>query len=293
MSTKDFKQGMVAGAKPFGDKLEQLAGASERGVRDIQEGIGGVKDVVDAILDDLSVQEKKKIYDLDTPTGIAELEPEEKEYLLAVLFTIAEAQNEVTEYQRFYLRALKAYLGVVGIQSGIDLSTIENIESITTQKILLQTVMEFLYLAYQNHDYMRDYTDLFDYFSVNRRGIAELQQAIDHMAALLGLEGIACHYSPLAEPVAVDEEEETLEDEQETCAQRRGCNDETVIDGRGICTFKMRIEDVFSIVGRGIVVTGVIEEESISLDDEVTVFHAIITCRKKNICQPSHICITA
>lgn len=244
MSTKDFKQGMVAGAKPFGDKLEQLADASEKAVGNIQEGIGGVKDVVDAILDDLSVQEKKKIYDLDTPTGIAELEPEEKEYLLAVLFTIAEAQNEVTEYQRFYLRALKAYLGVVGIQSGIDLSTIENIESITTQKILLQTVMEFLYLAYQSHDYMRDYADLFDHFSVNRRGIAELQQAIDHMAALLGLEGIACHYSPLAEPTEVDEEEETLEDEQENCAHNSEYNDGHAIDRTNNSIFKMQVEDV-------------------------------------------------
>ena len=205
MSTKDFKQGMVAGAKPFGDKLEQLANVSEKAVSDITEGIDGVSDVVNCILDDLSIQEKKNIYDLDTPSGIAELEQSEKEYLLAVLFTIADQKETINENQRFYLRALKTYLEIVDIQVGIDLGTIENIGSIPFQKTIMQTVMEFLYLEYENHDYMDDYEDYFDLFSVNRKGVRELQGAVDHMVSLLGIEGLACHYSPLSEPQLIDD----------------------------------------------------------------------------------------
>lgn len=209
MSTKDFKQGMVAGAKPFGDKLDQLANVSECAVSDINAGIAGVNSVVNCILDDLSIQEKKAVYDLDTPQGITELDQTEKEYLLSVLFSFADQKGQVNDQQKFYLRTLKAYLGIPNIQVGIDLGTIENIESITFQKIILQTLMEFLYLEYQSHEYIEDYEGLFDTFSVNKRGIKELQSSIDHMASLMGIEGIACHYSPLAEPEVI---EETLEE---------------------------------------------------------------------------------
>lgn len=85
MSTKDFKQGMVAGAKPFGDKLDQLANVSESAVSDIQEGLDGVTEVVNVVLDDLSVQEKKRIYDLDETTDISHLDADESEFLIAAL----------------------------------------------------------------------------------------------------------------------------------------------------------------------------------------------------------------
>ena len=78
MSTKDFKEGMVAGAKPFGDKLDQLATVSENALTDIREGVEGVNAVVNVVLDDLSAQEKKRIYDLDEATGISSLEDDEK-----------------------------------------------------------------------------------------------------------------------------------------------------------------------------------------------------------------------
>lgn len=230
MSKKDFKQGMVAGAKPFGDKLDQLANVSEKAVTDIKEGIDGVNTVVNCILDDLSIREKKDVYDLDTPSGISELDPTEKEYLLAVLFTVADQRGQLTDYQKFYLRTLKAYLGITNVQIGIDLVSIENIESVTFQKVILQTIMEFLYLEYHNHDYMDDFETLFDCFSVNKRGVKELQGAIDHMASLLGLEGIACHYSPLAEPnTSEEEEDEEISDEAESFASSSPADDTCIV----------------------------------------------------------------
>ena len=45
MSNKDYKEGMVAGAKPFGDKLDQLANVSESATSDIKEGLDSVKSV--------------------------------------------------------------------------------------------------------------------------------------------------------------------------------------------------------------------------------------------------------
>ena len=100
MSTKDFKQGMVAGAKPFGDKLDQLANVSESAVNDIQEGLDGVTEVVNIVLDDLSAQEKKRIYDLDQITDISSLEDDEKEFLVAVLTELANTISYVSDLQK-------------------------------------------------------------------------------------------------------------------------------------------------------------------------------------------------
>ena len=91
-------------------------------------------------------------------------------------------------------------MSIVNVQRDIDLSSIENIESITTQKAILQTVMEFLFLGYKSHDYMDDYEDIFDYFSVNRKGVREIQDGINAMYQHMGLDGIAEHYGVVAEP---------------------------------------------------------------------------------------------
>lgn len=107
---------------------------------------------------------------------------------------------------------------ITNIQKDIDLSSIENIESISTQKAILETIMEFLFLEYGNHDYMDDYEDIFDYFSVNRKGIREIQDGIDAMYESMGIQGIAEHYS--FGGVAVKAEDNTPEAKEDTMLSR-------------------------------------------------------------------------
>ena len=212
MSTKDFKQGMVAGAKPFGDKLDQLADASERGVSDIKEGIEGVENVVGAILDDLSAQEKKHIYDLDEATDISSLEDEEQEFLVAVLTELANTIPEVTDLQKKYLISICSVTNIPAPQTSLNLACIENIESMRTQKILLRHVMEFLFVGEQGYGFLDTYEDtLFCFFSVNRRGVAEIRDCIDRVFNAMGVEGIATRYTFMAGYVEMTEPDEPSE----------------------------------------------------------------------------------
>lgn len=209
MSTKDFKQGMVAGAKPFGDKLDQLANVSESAVSDIQEGLDGVTEVVNVVVNDLSAQEKKRIYDLDQATDISSLEDDEKEFLVAVLSELASTVPETTELQKRYILSVCSTVGIVAPQASINLACVENINNMQSQKIILRHVMEFFFIGTQNYDFLDEYDDMiFSYFSVNRRGIKEIITIIDRIYNAMGIEGLANRYTFAADYVELPAEED-------------------------------------------------------------------------------------
>lgn len=196
MSTKDFKEDMVAGAKPFGDKLDQLANVSETAVSDIKEGLDGVNEVVNIVLDDLSAQEKKKIYDLDQTTDISTLDDDEKEFLVAVLAEIANTVQDVADLQKQYILSVCSTVGLTAPQAALNLACIENIENMRTQKVILRHVMEFFFIGSQNYDFIDLYNDLvFCYFSVNKHGFDEIKTTIDRIYNSMGVEGIANRYT--------------------------------------------------------------------------------------------------
>lgn len=194
MPRKSFEAGMEAGAKPFEEKFQKQADAFEKVGARLDSRLDEISGVMDVMMDDLSAQERKRVYDLNTVVDISELDDTEKEYLCSILYALANLNTQLTQLQKDYLRSLKSYLKIVNVQSEVSLESIENIDNITTQKAIMQTIMEFLFLEYGNHDYMDDYEDVFDCFSVNRKGVREIQDCIDTMYDTVGLDGIAEHY---------------------------------------------------------------------------------------------------
>lgn len=194
MPRKSFEAGMEDGAKPFEEKFKKQADAIEKVGARLDSRLDEISGVMDVMMDDLSAQERKRVYDLNTVVDISELDDTEKEYLCSILYALANLNSQLAQLQKDYLRSLKSYLKVVNVQSDVSLESIENIDNITTQKAIMQTIMEFLFLEYENHDYMDDYEDVFDYFSVNRKGVREIQAGIDTIYKTVGLDGIAEHY---------------------------------------------------------------------------------------------------
>lgn len=194
MPRKSFEAGMEAGAKPFEEKFQKQADAIEKVGSRIDKRLDDISGIMDVVLDDLSAQERRNVYGLNTIVDISELDDTEKEFLYNAVYAIAKQNTNLTQEQKDYLRSLKTYLKIINVQNEIDLACIENIDNITTQKAIMQTIMEFLFLEYENHNYMDDYEDIFDYFSVNRKGIKEIQAGIDAIYETVGLEGLAEHY---------------------------------------------------------------------------------------------------
>lgn len=208
MSIKDYKEGMVAGAKPFGDKLDQLANVSESAVSDIKEGLDGVNEVVNIVLDDLSAQEKKKIYDLDQATDISTLDDDEKEFLVAVLAELANTVENVTDLQKRYILSVCSTVGVATPQTSLNLACIENIENMRTQKVILRHVMEFFFIGSQDYVFLDNYEEiLFGYFSVNKHGINDIISTINRIYNSMGIEGVANRYTFAADYQEIIDEE--------------------------------------------------------------------------------------
>ena len=216
MARKDFQKGMEAGAKPFEDKFAQQSSEFKKTADGINKKLDGIHAVTDAIIDELNGMQKKQLYDLNTVVDIGTLGSDEKELLTAILYTLANMTDYVTEGQQAFIRSVKAYLGVTNVQTSVDLSCIENIENINDQKAVLQTVLTFLFIENQDHGYMDEYADVIEYFSVNNKGIKQIQNCIDQIFNATGVQGLIEMYGyqpPVPEPAsktAAEEAEEEL-----------------------------------------------------------------------------------
>lgn len=210
MSRKDFNKGMEAGAKPFEEKFKLQNDAIDRIGENLNTRLNEFDSINDIIINDLTSIEKKRLYDLNTVVDIDELDGAEKELLIALIYTVSNMSDTTTELQKYFVRSVQNYLDIKSPQTGVDLTSIENIENISSQKAILQTLMEFLFLENANHKYLEDNEDILSYFSVNKRGIAEIREKIDVIYNATGLEGIAENYGYLPEEQEYDLVEDTI-----------------------------------------------------------------------------------
>lgn len=202
MSKKDFNQGMEAGAKPFEAKFEKISKDTRKIGENINKKLDGLGEVMDAVIDDLSDIQKKELYNLNTPFDLNEdLDDDEKEILAALLMKLSEMAENNT-YQKQFIRSVNNYIGIISPQIGLDISCIENIENINSQKIILQAMMEYLYLECHNFDFLEEFEDIFENFSVNKKGIREIQGYIESVYHAVGAEGIAEKYGYVPEEAA-------------------------------------------------------------------------------------------
>lgn len=195
MGKNDFNKGMEAGARPFKEKFQQL-GEDTRKIGDKVNGkIDELGNIMDVVIDDLSDLKKKELYNLNTPYDLKEgLDEDEKEIMAALLLHLSKF-TENNEYQKKFIRTVNAYIEVKSPQAGLDISCIENIENINSQKIMMQTAMEYLFLASEDFSFLEDLEEeVFGYFSVNQKGIREAKGYIEAVFQATGKDGIAEKY---------------------------------------------------------------------------------------------------
>ncbi|MBB6714827.1 hypothetical protein [Clostridium gasigenes] len=242
MSTKDFKKGMEAGAKPFNEKFNEISNATKKIGEQINTKISSLDEVIDVIIDDISSINKKKIYDLNTKIDIKEcLDNEEKELLAAILISISNVDTVNNNYQQKFIRSVNSYIGITEPQVSVDLSKIENVENISSQKAILQVIMEYLFLGYGNFDFEVNYEEnLLDYFNVNKKGMRDIKECIQAVYNATGFEGISEKYGYVFKEQLDTEDQidyvkkcfKTYDgsDISENCADKVNINDYVVLD---------------------------------------------------------------
>lgn len=213
MGKKDFEKGMEAGAKPFEEIFQKQSEEVKNLGEKISRGVDSLGEVQDIIIDDMSDIQKKQLYDLNTPYDMQEdLDEDEKEILGALLLRLSD-YTENNEYQKKFVRSVNSYIGIKNPQMEFDISCLGNIESISAQRIMLQTVMEYLYLAEDNFSFMETLSEeVFDYFSVNKKEIQKIKGYIETITHAVGKEGIAEKYGFVPEEVNEETQKNISED---------------------------------------------------------------------------------
>ena len=202
MSKKDYKKGIadaMGAYEAFGEKQEaairHVGAEIEKTAGKVDKLGGKIGEIADYITD----KEKATLYKLNTPVDIADLEDAEKRILLAVLYQLSADEDEVTEEQQNYVRAVQQYLKIYNPQTEIDLSAVENIEDISAQKAVLQAVLEFFRLGTHPEELTEEQEGFLDCFQVNRRTRREINGFISAIVEAVGIKGLSEKYGFVAE----------------------------------------------------------------------------------------------
>lgn len=209
---KMYKKGLedaMRAYEDFGKKQEEaikkLREEVKSGNKKLEDMLNEIGENINGVYDYLTDREKAALYHLCTPKDIKELDESERRLLVAVLYQLANDEGgwDLTDYQKKYVRSVQKYLEITNPQTEIDLSAIENIDSIESQKVILQVVLEFMYL--QDSDEISDQQeDFLGYFSLNKKQAEQIEQYVAKLYNTVGAEGICEKYG------FVDDEGELL-----------------------------------------------------------------------------------
>ena len=203
-NNKKYKEGMKAGAAPFEKILEDQSKQTKESMDAINANVDSIHSVVDVVLDDLVAQEKQRVYNLDTDYDILTLDQDEREFAIAMLYTLSQLMDETTEKQKQYLLNIQRYLNIRTPQVQIDVSSIENIENLKTQKMLYRIVTEYLFLAQENFEYAENFKYIFDYFSINKQSKNSIRGNIENIYKAVGADGLIEFYGYLSVDATTD-----------------------------------------------------------------------------------------
>ena len=203
-NNKKYKEGMKAGAAPFEKIFEDQSKQTKESMDAINANVDSIHSVVDVVLDDLVAQEKQRVYNLDTDYDILTLDQDEREFAIAMLYTLSQLMDETTEKQKQYLLNIQRYLNIRTPQVQIDVSSIENIENLKTQKMLYRIVTEYLFLAQENFEYAENFKYIFDYFSINKQSKNSIRGNIENIYKAVGADGLIEFYGYLSVDATTD-----------------------------------------------------------------------------------------
>ena len=203
-NNKKYKEGMKAGAAPFEKILEDQSKQTKESMDAINANVDSIHEVVDVVFDDLVAQEKKRVYNLDTDYDILTLDQDEREFAIAMLYTLSQLMDETTEKQKYYLLNIQRYLNIRNPQVQIEVSSIENIENLKTQRMLYRIVTEYLFLAQENFEYVENFDYIFDYFSINKQSKNSIRGNIENIYKAVGADGLIEFYGYLSVDATTD-----------------------------------------------------------------------------------------
>ncbi len=190
MSTKDFKAGMVAGAKPFEEKFEKLGQKVDNQNRDL---IYDIQESFENMYNNEEYKEKMEAYGLKEQLDIRNLEQSESYFLVSALYTLSLELEFPSDLQKRYLSMVRKCLKIIQLQE-IDLHKIDAINDLNAQKVILRVVMEYIYLGNRLWGFTDIQKNFLESFNLNKASKENIQKSIECEVKTIGFEGIVEKY---------------------------------------------------------------------------------------------------
>lgn len=171
--------------------LEQVRREVEAGTKELGSALAGLGEELNGIYQYLTAKEKAALYHLDMPLDIKKMDLEEQQFLVAILYQLAENEGEkLTEYQKMYIRSVQRYLSITNPQTSAELTSVGDIDSLDIQKAFLQITLEFFYLQ-DGDEITDDQEEFLSNFSVNKKQSLAIENCVSRLYNAIGAQGIA------------------------------------------------------------------------------------------------------
>ena len=259
---KMYKKGLADAMhayEAFGEKQEAALAYMRKevqaGNKKLEDAIGdavaSLEGNIQGLYDHLSSREKAALYQISTPMDIKDLPDEEKRYLLAILYQLADDEGimNITKDQQAYIRSVQRYLEITNPQTIADLTAVDNIDSIDMQKAFLQVVLEFLYL--QESDTLSNSQEEFvSSFSVSKKQAELIEIRVSQLYNAMGAQGLAEKYGFVVEDD--DKGEKALSNLDSIDIQSEGVDNVTMTRGKDDITASLAdsiFNHLFSPIG--------------------------------------------
>ena len=269
---KKFSSDMIQSfGNSISEKMDNVADAiREEGEKqskkfeEVNEKFSAQGQINNMIINSVSELEQKVFYGLEPCQNIQNLENTERKILVNILFYLANNES-ANDIQKKYIRSVTNSLGIGNGQTDFDLSYIDNIDSNNDRKIMLQSVMEYLFLKNSDFSFLQDenFMEIKNLFNLRDDFIYTAQKNILSMATAIGNEGIA-EKNEIIEDELFDEEIEenyTSSNEIETGVYREA--EEVVNDVPGIVKLGTPPDEMYGAFEENTEITEMIIPEGI------------------------------
>ncbi len=217
MFNKKYKKGMADATKAyekFGEKQEEaikfILNEIREGRCSFDEAFIRLEGSINHLYNYLTDREKAKLFDMCTPNDIKKLDDTEKLVLVSLLFKLT-LEKIPTPNQQKYFTAVQMYLNVKEPSITINISAIDNIDSVSTQKAFYQVILEYLILQDgENYDETELQQTLLDSFYLRDIDRKLIENHVRCLYCASGADGLAIKYGFAEEEKAKREENEEL-----------------------------------------------------------------------------------
>ena len=229
MINKKYKKGFSDASnayQAFGEKqseaLEHILGEIRNGNCTLEEAIkkfGDINGNVENLYKYLKSKEKAQLYSIYTPLDIANLDKEEKLFLVGILFRLT-IDKLPTEAQQKFIRSVQRYLDIKEPPFGVDISAIEEIESMNAQKAIYQVVLEYLILQDgDSFDETEIQHSLLESFNLNNKNRQTIEEHVKLLYRATGAEGLVEKYGFVTEAETETASEEEPNNSEKNCEE--------------------------------------------------------------------------